>query len=409
MQAAFEMTNEYLKTRVAVRRPDRELPGAQAPRGQDVHRARAGALGRDGAHRADMARARVTNAATTRRSPSSRASPRRAAPTPSCSIGNECVQMHGGIGVTDEADIGFFFKRARVAEMTFGDAALPPRPDRVATRGLLMRASPALADALRGADGGGAARGLTVETPDGERDRGRRRSEPHARRLALTGGGRGIEARRPARDRRGATCTARSTSPATSARRSSVTDHLDMGGVSRWREALTWLRYVLDRRRFDRKLGRGALRPARRLLPRVAWTRRARTRTASMRRRRRPGDAQRRSCSSRSTRSALRRDGRARRRLRLGLVPRARGTARASSVHGITLSREQHGVRDRAHPRGEPPVHGHARRLLRLPPAGRVRRRRCSWGASSTSPTIASSRAFSRAISPRGAASTPTS
>lgn len=31
----------------------------------------------------------------------------------------------------------------------------------------------------------------------------------------------------------------------------SVTDHLDMGGFSRWREALTWLRYVLDRRRFD--------------------------------------------------------------------------------------------------------------------------------------------------------------
>lgn len=31
-----------------------------------------------------------------------------------------------------------------------------------------------------------------------------------------------------------------------------VTDHLDMGGVSRRREALTWLRYVLDRRRFDR-------------------------------------------------------------------------------------------------------------------------------------------------------------
>jgi hypothetical protein len=30
--------------------------------------------------------------------------------------------MHVGIGVTDEADIGFF-KRARVAEMTFGDAA----------------------------------------------------------------------------------------------------------------------------------------------------------------------------------------------------------------------------------------------------------------------------------------------
>jgi len=31
--------------------------------------------------------------------------------------------MHGGIGVTDELEIGFFLKRARVAEMTFGDAA----------------------------------------------------------------------------------------------------------------------------------------------------------------------------------------------------------------------------------------------------------------------------------------------
>jgi cyclopropane-fatty-acyl-phospholipid synthase len=30
-----------------------------------------------------------------------------------------------------------------------------------------------------------------------------------------------------------------------------VTDHLDMGGVSPLREGLTWLRYVLDRRRFD--------------------------------------------------------------------------------------------------------------------------------------------------------------
>jgi alkylation response protein AidB-like acyl-CoA dehydrogenase len=38
-------------------------------------------------------------------------------------VGNEGVQMHGGIGMTDEHDIGFFMKRARVAEMTFGDGA----------------------------------------------------------------------------------------------------------------------------------------------------------------------------------------------------------------------------------------------------------------------------------------------
>jgi alkylation response protein AidB-like acyl-CoA dehydrogenase len=36
---------------------------------------------------------------------------------------NEAVQMHGGIGMTDEHDVGFYLKRARVAELTFGDAA----------------------------------------------------------------------------------------------------------------------------------------------------------------------------------------------------------------------------------------------------------------------------------------------
>ena len=35
---------------------------------------------------------------------------------------NEGVQMHGGIGMTDEHDAGLYLKRARAAEMTFGDA-----------------------------------------------------------------------------------------------------------------------------------------------------------------------------------------------------------------------------------------------------------------------------------------------
>jgi alkylation response protein AidB-like acyl-CoA dehydrogenase len=38
-------------------------------------------------------------------------------------IANEAVQMHAGIGMTDEHEIGFFIKRARAAELTFGDAA----------------------------------------------------------------------------------------------------------------------------------------------------------------------------------------------------------------------------------------------------------------------------------------------
>jgi len=35
---------------------------------------------------------------------------------------NECLQMHGGVGMTDEYDIGLFMKRARVAAATFGNA-----------------------------------------------------------------------------------------------------------------------------------------------------------------------------------------------------------------------------------------------------------------------------------------------
>jgi alkylation response protein AidB-like acyl-CoA dehydrogenase len=37
-------------------------------------------------------------------------------------VANESIQMHGGIGMTDEHDIGFYFKRARVAEVTLGDS-----------------------------------------------------------------------------------------------------------------------------------------------------------------------------------------------------------------------------------------------------------------------------------------------
>ena len=34
----------------------------------------------------------------------------------------EAIQMHGGIGMTDEINIGFFLKRVRVAEALYGDA-----------------------------------------------------------------------------------------------------------------------------------------------------------------------------------------------------------------------------------------------------------------------------------------------
>lgn len=46
-------------------------------------------------------------------------------------VTNEAVQLHGGIGVTDELEIGFFLKRARVAMQLFGDAGY--HKDRYAT------------------------------------------------------------------------------------------------------------------------------------------------------------------------------------------------------------------------------------------------------------------------------------
>ena len=42
-------------------------------------------------------------------------------------VANEAVQMHGGIGMTDEHDIGFFLKRARAARDDVRRRRLPSR------------------------------------------------------------------------------------------------------------------------------------------------------------------------------------------------------------------------------------------------------------------------------------------
>jgi acyl-CoA dehydrogenase len=43
---------------------------------------------------------------------------------------SEAVQIHGGIGMTDEIDVGLFMKRARVAAEMLGDAGF--HADRIA-------------------------------------------------------------------------------------------------------------------------------------------------------------------------------------------------------------------------------------------------------------------------------------
>ncbi len=48
-------------------------------------------------------------------------------------ISNEGIQLHGGIGMTDEYDVGFYLKRARVLEASFGSTSF--LKDRYATLG----------------------------------------------------------------------------------------------------------------------------------------------------------------------------------------------------------------------------------------------------------------------------------
>ena len=36
-------------------------------------------------------------------------------------VAKEAIQMHGGIGVTDEHDVGLYIKRAQATYVSFGD------------------------------------------------------------------------------------------------------------------------------------------------------------------------------------------------------------------------------------------------------------------------------------------------
>jgi alkylation response protein AidB-like acyl-CoA dehydrogenase len=38
-------------------------------------------------------------------------------------VSREMIQLHGGIGMTDDYDAGFYLKRARVLETMWGNAA----------------------------------------------------------------------------------------------------------------------------------------------------------------------------------------------------------------------------------------------------------------------------------------------
>jgi acyl-CoA dehydrogenase len=117
MAGAFAMTLDYMKTRIQFAVPIGSFQALQ-------HRASRLFV------ECELARSSVMYAAALLDGLDASASSRRAASVAKakCSdalmlVAHESIQMHGGIGMTDEHAIGLFLKRARVAEMTFGDAA----------------------------------------------------------------------------------------------------------------------------------------------------------------------------------------------------------------------------------------------------------------------------------------------
>lgn len=115
MSAAFERTNEYLRERrqfnvvigsfqALKHRAARMYIELELSRSAVMAAARAVDAGdADAAQLVSVAKAKVSDAYIL--------------------ITNEAVQMFAGIGMTDEHDIGFFMKRARASEHTFGDSA----------------------------------------------------------------------------------------------------------------------------------------------------------------------------------------------------------------------------------------------------------------------------------------------
>ncbi len=117
MDAAFSMTLSYLKTRTQFGRPIGSFQALQ-------HRAA------DLRLQIALTRAAVEGAAAAidhDRSPRARAAVSRAkarAADASMLITRQCVQLHGGIGYTDEYDVGLFLRKAMVVANQYGTAAL---------------------------------------------------------------------------------------------------------------------------------------------------------------------------------------------------------------------------------------------------------------------------------------------
>jgi alkylation response protein AidB-like acyl-CoA dehydrogenase len=114
-QQAFETTVEYLKTRVQFDRPIGSFQALQ-------HRA-ADMLGELELTRSAVQAALAAIDAGDADTPRLASLAKALAGKCFRKMAQEMVQMHGGIGMTDEHDAGLFLKRAQVADMMLGNAA----------------------------------------------------------------------------------------------------------------------------------------------------------------------------------------------------------------------------------------------------------------------------------------------
>jgi acyl-CoA dehydrogenase len=108
MEAVLEMTLAYLKTRMQFGVPIGSFQALQ-------HRAARLYM------EIELARSIVHHAAETM-APRAVAAAKAKCADVGMLVAHEGVQLHGGIGMTDEHDVGLYLKRARVGEILFGDA-----------------------------------------------------------------------------------------------------------------------------------------------------------------------------------------------------------------------------------------------------------------------------------------------
>jgi len=116
-EALFEMTVEYLKTRIQFDVPIGSFQALQHRAARlyvELQLARSAVMAAFEVLEEDVPdavrRARLTSLGKWKANETARR------------VSHEAVQMHGGIGVTDELDIGLFLKRIRVAQACLGDS-----------------------------------------------------------------------------------------------------------------------------------------------------------------------------------------------------------------------------------------------------------------------------------------------